>query len=470
MTIPRIAATAFGFACCATVLFGALGGSAWGDSCANWNCPAFDYCDISGCHYCVKQYGESGGNLGGTATYAPIACGNGAVNYHVSQIFTYPTHVHLTVYDASQTDVYQTPDIGPGDWSTGPLGWEPRTVLFHAQAYRDIYVDTYDAFICLDGNQCCGVNCDDGNPCTNDSCDPLSGCHHANNTNPCADDGNPCTQDRCNTGRCYRTAPMNGAACDDGNACTSGDHCQSGSCVGSTISCDDGNVCTADGCNPSTGCWHSGLSTGACDDGNACTVGDHCQGGTCVGTGISCDDGNPCTSDGCTPSSGCVHGPLLGSCSGPCDTSVCTIVSSTYPWATCQPVLVCGDHAVRLGFPYFDTGDIAQNPSGGALSADTGSAAALYNWRIIKVANGPASNQAYVAIQSLYDNKYWTVATGGITASATVVGASETFLYTRTGIGTQFGLSAPNGQVVGTDGFGPTTVHPISSVFAAACQ
>jgi cysteine-rich repeat protein len=245
-------------------------------------------------------------------SYHPVACGNGQVDFLISSPYNYG---HLTVASADGSHVLRTLDLtpNPSSYTTGPLGFEPRTAVLEL-FWQHLNTTTIQRYIvCLNGNQCCGVSCDDGNYCTNDSCDAISGCHHVNNTNPCADDGNPCTQDRCNAGQCYRTGPMNGTPCNDGNACTSGDQCQSGSCVGTTANCDDANACTADGCDVAGGCIHTAVS---CDDGNTCTQ-DSCDPSTgCQHTAVSCDDGNGCTTDLCDPAAGCSH-PFAAKCLTP---------------------------------------------------------------------------------------------------------------------------------------------------------
>ena len=69
--------------------------------------------------------------------------------------------------------------------------------------------------------------------------------------------------------------------------------------------CDDDNECTADACLGEAGCEHVAMSAGECKDGDSCTVGDHCVGGTCVGSPVQCDDSNPCTDDSCDGLGGC---------------------------------------------------------------------------------------------------------------------------------------------------------------------
>ena len=78
-------------------------------------------------------------------------------------------------------------------------------------------------------------------------------------------------------------------------------------CDGNTdeATCDDGNACTEDACAGESGCNHTPLDAGECLDGDACTIGDHCEGGNCVGQPIVCDDNNFCTQDVCNETGGC---------------------------------------------------------------------------------------------------------------------------------------------------------------------
>jgi uncharacterized delta-60 repeat protein len=87
----------------------------------------------------------------------------------------------------------------------------------------------------------------DGNVCTTDECDGAGACVHPFNSDPCADDGNPCTDDRCAAGACAHPPAIDGGTCDDGDACTSFDHCESGTCTGSgCLACE--------ACDPGVGC------------------------------------------------------------------------------------------------------------------------------------------------------------------------------------------------------------------------
>ncbi len=203
-----------------------------------------------------------------------------------------------------------------------------------------------DANACTTGDHCVQgqcvydglADCDDGDPCTTDACNPATGCIHTLNAAPCddgdacttgdvcqagecvgagqlnCDDGNPCTDDSCIPGGgCLHQA--NDGDCSDGNACTTADHCTEGACVpGELLACDDGDVCTTDTCDPATGCVAT-LNNAPCDDGDLCTIGDVCNLGSCLGTGLlPCDDGNLCTDDSCDPQLGCQFAPNMDPC------------------------------------------------------------------------------------------------------------------------------------------------------------
>ena len=210
-----------------------------------------------------------------------------------------------------------------------------------------------DGNACTTGDHCVDgactfdalAECGDGNPCTTDSCAPATGCVYALNEEPCddgdacttgdacvlgtcvgvgelsCDDGNPCTDDVCIPGGgCLHSA--NDADCSDGNLCTVDDHCSDGACVATELlSCDDDDVCTTDTCDPATGCVAT-LNNAPCDDGDLCTIGDTCNLGSCLGTGLlPCDDGNLCTDDSCDPQLGCQFAPNTAPCD---DGAVCT--------------------------------------------------------------------------------------------------------------------------------------------------
>jgi len=220
---------------------------------------------------------------------------------------------------------------------------------------------------CVEG-QCSGgveMLCGDDNPCTTDSCDPALGCLQEVNNVSCTDsdsctvgdycsqgkcvpgtpascdDGDPCTNDVCLPGPGCAHEPLAGA-CDDGNACTSGDHCEGGKCVWTTLTaCDDGNDCTDDACDPSQGCV-SKLNKKPCDDGNLCTTSDYCHLGQCAGgQPLSCDDKNPCTDDSCEPKTGCQHTANKKPCS---DGNPCTEGDHcTNGWCTFTKFKDCSD-------------------------------------------------------------------------------------------------------------------------------
>ncbi len=159
-----------------------------------------------------------------------------------------------------------------------------------------------------------GTPCDaDANDCTvNDAC--KGGSCVAGPAKSCAT-GEPCVSATCDpvNGACV-TTNTEGAPCTDGNPCTLGATCTGGKCVGSGALCDDKNSCTVDVCDSKVGCLHTAAS-GPCDDGSVCTVNDVCNGTNCVGTAqdaTACVDTNPCTNDACDPKLGCTHTPANG--------------------------------------------------------------------------------------------------------------------------------------------------------------
>jgi hypothetical protein len=467
------------------------------DSCDAWNCQPG--CSPASDCSCSDQSGNDTSAFGvpGQTThivYVP-ECTPGGYTRRVQVTATFSGGMNIRelfvdVYDFNNVRIWHNPfdDCAgsPCTVTTDQLAGEPRTVYVqnfqnNSTAPPGSVLSTLIHIACMPGcsgcASCCNRNCDDNNYCTNDGCNNGTGaCTHSNNSNPCGADGNPCTKDFCSNGACYR--PDNAASCSDGNACTSGDYCSGGSChAGSTVVCNDGNPCTADSCNPASGCQATPQNGIPCNDGNACTLTDVCQGGGCVGLNArNCDDGNQCTADGCSPSSGCVYSPLTGPCTGGCNGSICTAVSSTYPWAICMPLFVCGNKPVVLDIAFWQYGRMTQDPGGLYYDDAAGGAVTLQQeWRLIQVSPGPTSDSAYVAIQSLADNKYWTAGGTGsaVAATATTVGPSETFLLTRVPFYPLFSLRAANGQGVAlsysdalhlyVNGNGP-------GLFGTACQ
>lgn len=189
--------------------------------------------------------------------------------------------------------------------------------------------------------------CDDGDACTTNVCGGANGCQYLPATGGTCDDGNACTgPDTCTNGVCGGadtcpctpetaaadcTEPPNGqdlacltptcvnnacvyspkaGDCTDGSACTTGDTCQAGACVGTTLDCDDDIACTSDSCNTTTGCVNTPF-TGECEDGDPCTVGDTCATGECVGTALDCSElDGTCHQGVCDGSGGCFAQPL----------------------------------------------------------------------------------------------------------------------------------------------------------------
>jgi len=214
-------------------------------------------------------------------------------------------------------------------------GCDPETGCLHDPVSGDACDDDNK---CTTGDQCqdgtCSgteVKCNDGNACTDDICDGTTGCIFLPNAAPCddgdpctlgdhcadeqcasgpkivCDDGNECTDDACDAQKgCIYTS--NSAACDDENPCTIGDHCENGLCLWTgLLDCDDANLCTTDACNPQSGCTQVNNAF-PCDDSDLCTLGDKCSGGECQsGQAMDCGDENPCTDDTCNPLVGCIH-------------------------------------------------------------------------------------------------------------------------------------------------------------------
>lgn len=104
-----------------------------------------------------------------------------------------------------------------------------------------------------------------------------------------------------------------GTACDDNSACTVGTTCNSGLCLGSTITCNDGNQCTSDECDPGAvggdPCVYTPVAdeTTCSDPSDVCLINGKCVDGVCEGDTNDCDDANPCTDDWCHARNGCGH-------------------------------------------------------------------------------------------------------------------------------------------------------------------
>lgn len=186
--------------------------------------------------------------------------------------------------------------------------------------------------VCTSGNTI-HTNVTDGNPgdndndaCTNDWC--LGGVNQ-HTLLPGIDDNNNCTIDVCdiNTGAVSHSNVPDGTAGDtDINACTD-DVCISGATLHTIINSDDNNICTNDGCNTSTGVYHTPLTDGSpgFNDGNACTN-DYCMGGSPVNTPLQgINDSNPCTIDGCDTGTGIIsHINASNGMPGLSDFNLCT--------------------------------------------------------------------------------------------------------------------------------------------------
>ncbi len=212
-----------------------------------------------------------------------------------------------------------------------------------------------------------GTPCDaDGNGCTvNDAC--LAGKCAAGSAKACAT-GDACLSATCDvaTGECV-ASNLDGVPCTDGNPCTLGETCSAGKCVGGGALCDDKNSCTVDVCDSKIGCLHS-ATTGPCDDGSVCTVNDVCTDTGCVGApqdATQCDDSNPCTTDSCDAKVGCVHAAANGAfcydgddCSigDHCQGGACVGTSNV---CACTTTADCGQ---------YDDGD----PCNGILYCDNG--------------------------------------------------------------------------------------------------
>ena len=127
--------------------------------------------------------------------------------------------------------------------------------------------------------------------------------------------------------------------------------------------CDDGNECTADICTGVEGCTHEPLSKGECKDGDSCTVGDHCEGGVCMGSPVQCDDGNPCTDDTCDGLGGCSFTDNDADCD---DDDPCTVADECSA-GECFGYAISCDCLVDDDCGSLDDGDLCN----GTLHCDT---------------------------------------------------------------------------------------------------
>ena len=225
-----------------------------------------------------------------------------------------------------------------------------------------------------DGTPCDadGSNCTVGDACSGGKCvaGPLKAC----------DSGTVCVSATCDiaTGGC-ESVNTDGVACNDGNPCTVGEACAGGKCVGSASLCDDKDSCTVDVCDAKVGCLHTATS-GPCDDGSVCTVNDVCQTSGCVGvpqSATQCDDANPCTTDSCDAKLGCVHAPANGAfcydgddCTlgDHCKGGTCVGSSNVCSCSTTADCAVFDDANLCNGVHFCDTGTL---PYGCRLNPST---------------------------------------------------------------------------------------------------
>jgi len=163
---------------------------------------------------------------------------------------------------------------------------------------------------CLDSNICNGAEtcnttthicqpgtnasdttpCDDGLYCTiNDHCNGSGTCVGGGDRD-CSDSLSCTSNERCNEDTDACIFDINSGTClIDGVCYDDGDSNPSNSC----------QECDNDGTSPDnpTG-WTNRPNTYSCDDGQFCTINDHCDGGTCVGSSRTCSDISPCATGG----------------------------------------------------------------------------------------------------------------------------------------------------------------------------
>lgn len=201
------------------------------------------------------------------------------------------------------------------------------------------------------------IQCQMDNPCSLDSCKG-GWCTHDKIEECCVVDNDcgeaECYQSFCDSFRhvCQTIPKMNGSTCHTGNSCEIDQTCQSGRCMGKTLTCDLSNQCRTGQCKGGIGCvFHNEPNGISCDDSNPCTSSDECYNGMCAvgyskdcshvndecsigacdvttgncislsrNEGMPCDDGAPCTENDV-----CVAGSCQGvekSCN---DNNPCTI-------------------------------------------------------------------------------------------------------------------------------------------------
>jgi hypothetical protein len=170
----------------------------------------------------------------------------------------------------------------------------------------------------------------------------------------------------------------------------------------------------------------------------------------CNGT---CDDANPCTDDVCLPSGNCQNNcRWFANCPG-CDARKCQF--TTGGQCGCMPVQICGGGTFEMmqlaeaRTLHLDPADATKTVRG-AVSPPPGTSTLF---KMVVLGNGPDTD-VRVAVQAS-TGKYWTLASGAtIRATASSVGASETFSLSASPFFSFLWLRASNGKyvTVATDG------------------
>lgn len=197
-----------------------------------------------------------------------------------------------------------------------------------------------------------GTTCSDHNACTvNDKCE--SGLC-VGNTLTC--NINSCSEGVCHkTKGCIFTPKLDGTSCDDGNPCTFNDQCYQGICA-SGVNKDCSHLqgdCIMGVCDSTTG----NCTTTNKPDNTACTTTDicienpKCVSGSCTGSEKTCFDNNPCTLDKCVgPSIGCMiqHNYTNGICLPGCTENSACPVNYVCHDGTCMKLSVATDVSIRF--------------------------------------------------------------------------------------------------------------------------